>query len=132
MINMQVNPVMHPTGTCFDDALELLAFFIEEDKRRIETLVLVHGICLKPPGYPREGAPFAHAWLEEGDLVWSAAILDGVKVQFSCEGEDFRRQLRVQEATRYTPREASAENMRTNHYGPWVEKYRSLCKDAAA
>lgn len=122
--------VMQPTGTCFDDALELIAFFVEQDKRRLHTLVLVHASCLKPPGYPNEGTPFAHAWLEEGDLVWSAGIIDEVKVQFSCDGEEFRRQLRVQEATRYTAFEAHLENVRTNHFGPWLAKYRSLCKDA--
>ncbi len=118
---------IYPTGTCFNDALELFEYFITMDPTRIRTLTLVHAICIKPVGSPGAGGLFAHAWIEEGDIVWSAGILNGVKVQYSCEAQSFREQLQLQDETRYSAWDVHRENRRTGTFGPWVEKYRALC-----
>lgn len=120
---------IRPTHTCFDDALDLMAFFVEQDPKKIHTLMLVHAICLAPEG-PSEGRPFAHAWLEDGDLAWQAGFLGDQKVQFSCDKAQLAETLRVQKATRYTVREAHEHNVRTSHYGPWEDEYQALCNRA--
>lgn len=117
-----------PTHTCFDDALDMMASFLDHDPRSVERLLLVHAICLVPEG-PDKDQPFAHAWLEDGEEAWQAGFLDGVKVQFACRVADMVTELRVQHATKYTARQARDENHRSGHYGPWVEKYRALCRN---
>lgn len=127
--------VIRPTNTCFDDALDFIA---ERVKRDVELalhetrLILVHGICLAPEG-PLIGEPFAHAWVEErapGEpkQVWQGGILDGERVYYGIDADEFAQMLRPQKVTRYTVREAWLENERTEHFGPWVAEYEALCR----
>lgn len=55
---------IHPTHTCFDDALELIELLVKEHpelKEDIgENMLIVHAICLMP-----DGSPYAHAWVED-------------------------------------------------------------------
>jgi hypothetical protein len=121
---------IYPTHTCFDDALETMAAFVQHDRRRIETLVLVHGVCVNPIN----GELYAHAWLEEHDRAWHAGHLggpDGPKVIVEASRAELRVGLQVQEETRYSVLQAHLANYKSNHFGPWVERYRELCKDSA-
>lgn len=122
-----MSTIIYPTGTCFDDALDLMEHFILEDCSKIETLILVHAICLQPDG-PEEGTPFAHAWLEEGDVMWQAGILGGDKIQYSCSKAEMVAALRVQDLTRYTAHQVRDENQRSGTYGPWLPQYQALTK----
>jgi hypothetical protein len=117
-----------PTGRCFDDALEFVESRVIENPALAHeaTLTLVHGIALAPSG-PHEGEPFAHAWVEEGETVWGAGLLDGRRIYFPVERAGFYECLRIRSATRYTIREAAEENFRTNNYGPWKPEYIALC-----
>lgn len=122
--------VIHPTDTCFDDMMEALEMRVLADPTLKDDarLLLVHAIVLQPDG-PERDKPFAHAWLEEGERMWQSGILDGEKILFSCDKEPALAELRVQDATRYTIREAAAENRRTVSLGPWEERYEALCKE---
>lgn len=120
--------IIHPTGTCFDDALDFLAEALRIDPRA--DLVLVHGICTHPDG-PRAGTRYAHAWVEEGEDLWQTGIIDGERRTYCCERAEFYGLLKIVDTTRYTPRQADRENRRSNHYGPWVKRYAALCKPKA-
>jgi hypothetical protein len=116
-----------PTHKCFDDVLEHQVELRGRDAEAAARQVIVHGICLAPEG-PRAGEPFAHAWVEDGDLLWQAGLLeDGTKVWFSLDTTTWRTALRVQAETRYTLDEALIKNWQTATYGPWVPAYRALC-----
>jgi hypothetical protein len=60
--------------------------------------------------------------------VWQGGIYESERIFYAQDRAEFFKRMRVQESTRYTVREAVAENYRTNHYGPWVEKYAALCR----
>jgi hypothetical protein len=116
-----------PTHTCFDDALDYLAHRFKQDRRTAKKLTLVHGILLAPEGAKKD-QPFAHAWIEDGDRVWQDGFLeDGRRVTWSMSVAEFREKMRPQKETRYTAREACAENSRSGHFGPWVAEYQALC-----
>lgn len=116
--------MIRPTQTCFDDALDLLAEWLRRD--RTAMITLVHAICLAPDG-PDAGAPFAHAWLERDGRIWQIGLLDGARVLWSVEPDEYRALMRPVAETRYTALEALRENDRSGHYGPWKPEYRALC-----
>lgn len=126
--------MLRPTQTCFDDALDFISEVMwllkgqlrsndGEVREYLERFVVVHGICLTP-----DGQPYAHAWVEEMDVrVWQGALLNGARIFHPQNRTTFYVERRVQESTRYSVAEAARENERTDHFGPWVEKYRALC-----
>lgn len=122
-----------PTHTCFDDALDFMAERLKQDKKLAfgAELLVVHGVCLAPEGRHKD-RPFAHAWVEEGGRAWQGGILDGEKVFYSMTVEEFCERLRPQHWTKYTVSQAARENHRTNHFGPWVQRYADLCNDSEA
>lgn len=124
---MSENKIM-PTHTCFDDALEFVEMRLSEKKLFADSdeLLVVHGIALAPEG-ERAGEPFAHAWVEEGDLAYQAGMLMGGKVWYGVQREEFYLALRIQRATRYTLREAWERNRESGHFGPWEPEYETLC-----
>lgn len=136
-ISLKPGDTIGPTHTCFDDALEYLTFQAQHHlARALRTLTLVHAVCRVPEDHPKAGERFAHAWVEErkptGDVVWQAGIIpSGQKVYYARERSSFYAFFRVEDATRYTPAQAARENERTLSYGPWVERYKALCRDAA-
>jgi len=113
---------IYPTGTCFDDAMELVEEIIKSDKSKLSTLFLVHGICREPGG-----ELFSHAWVEEGDSCYFDGIINGEQAHIECDRAGFHDHFDVQEFTRYTMHKAFTENIRTNNFGPWEEKYLALC-----
>ena len=117
---------IHPTHTCFDDALGFLEQLADAGVHiaGIRQHTVVHGICLAP-----DGELFAHAWVEhdELDAVWQGGIIDGQHVWHTMARPRFYASMRVMESTKYTVDEAVAHNYRTGTYGPWVEAYAKLC-----
>lgn len=125
-------PVIYPTHKCFDDALGLLEELAKMRHPAIQdgTLILVHGICT----HPEDGSLYAHAWVEDrqhGYGIWKG-ILQGKAEYFAADLKEFRDSLGITEQTEYTPLQAVAENHRTGTYGPWIEKYLSLCRNSHA
>jgi hypothetical protein len=112
-----------PTHACFDDVLEYLEMLAigGTPTREIAQYVVVHAICVAP-----DGEQFAHAWLEHAGDAVQGGIVDGERIWFAMSLAEFMTRFVVAEQTRYTVVEALAENLRTGHYGPWVEKYREL------
>lgn len=114
---------IYPTHTCFDDALELMAMLNSPELQ--PKLTVVHALCQAP-----DGGVYAHAWLErDGIGAIFGGIFKGEKVYVEAPLEEYRAGLKIQDETRYTVSEAIRENRRTNHLGPWVERYRQACAD---
>lgn len=119
-----------PTNTCFDDALDFFDDLARSGagfEDMVDRYRVVHGICLMP----QSDRPYAHAWVEDRtrDLVLQRGILNGKIVQLEMSVLEFTLRHRPQKFTRYTLREALRLNYESNHYGPWVEEYRALCRD---
>jgi len=116
-----------PTHHCFDDALELLAI-LYCSRFRYYSLRLVHAICKAPDG---SGA-YAHAYVsdvESGESQF-VGLIEGQKVIVMVSTDEYEAGLEIIEATRYTVEEALAENLRSENYGPWIERYRALCSNS--
>lgn len=120
---------IYPTHECFDDALENLIYIMKKEGTGIVKrggLLIVHGI-ISP-----DGKDIAHAWLErEGKIVYFSGIYSGKKVLVSCALDEYYKNSVVKETTKYTLFQAYAEEIRTGHYGPWVERYKALCNDSS-
>ena len=134
--------VIHPTHSCFDDAIEFLSRRVTENPARAhETrLRLVHGIAIALSDVADglvHGEPFAHAWVEEDvpgepePRIWQSGILNGQQIFFAMTSSEFARQLEIRARTVYTIRQVYHENRRSGTYGPWPAAYRALCRRAA-
>ena len=125
---------IHPTHTCFDDALDYLQQRIKQNGHRIEglRLVLIHAICIVPEG-PDAGERFSHAWVEE-DLdnheaaVWQQGFYNGQRIIYASTRASVYETLRVVRTWGYSPEAAWEENNRTATYGPWVPELQALCR----
>lgn len=117
-----------PTHHCFDDALELVALRVKESPALAygHALTLVHGIAHGHVDGPRPGEPYAHAWVEEGARCWDAGLVDGQRIYYAVSRDDFYQARGVTDTTRYTPRQAALENLRSGHFGPWQPAYLAL------
>ncbi|SRR6266496_2263260 len=118
---------LHPTHTCFDDALDFITAVLQQNpadrQALIRELMLVHAICLSP-----EGEPYAHAWVEHAGRCIFRGILHGTLHYYATSLEEYYAEMHVQDVTRYSPQTALDENKRCNTYGPWVPKYLALCR----
>jgi hypothetical protein len=115
--------VIHPTHTCFDDALDLVEDLMKSDSSfDWKNCLIVHGIadC---------GQLYSHAWLEYGDCCIEMGILDGERVIFEQDKKKYYESRKISDVTKYTVHEALKENLKHEHYGPWEQKYLELCKD---
>lgn len=124
-----------PTGRCFDHALdEFQRLILEKRERRWNNEYrLAHGILI----HDETGERYSHAWLETSESCFDFGIvLDGEhKGELCCfevEKPEYYRGRQVVEATIYTWDEATRWNMLMNNFGPWLPKYRELCKDVKA
>ncbi len=113
--------VIYPTQTCFDDALDLLVALCHQDRRRRRALRLVHAVVAP------DGAPCAHAWVDDATQVFFQGLVDGAKHTFESSRAEYYTGITVRECTRYTLQQALLHNRRTGHYGPWQARYRALC-----
>jgi hypothetical protein len=122
-------PTIHPTRSCFDDALDFIAAAVtRHGPWAVEHLRLVHAICRIPEGQHKAGRRFAHAWVEQDrQIVIQAGLIDGQKAYYGTLRRDHYRELRVECSTVYTVEEAWERNRDSNHYGPWEPTYRDLC-----
>lgn len=114
-------PVIYPTHTCFDDALE---FLVLGELHSVQRKRLVHGICLAD-----DDSPYAHAWVELDGDAWQGGLLDGERIYYAMPIAELHERLRVRECTRYAALQAMRQNVATGHYGPWEPKYRELTSD---
>ena len=117
---------IRPTHECFDDAIDFMVQQLKIDPSLMHKrdLLLVHGICLTP-----DGKPFAHAWVEQGNIVWNSGNLLEQKIYTAIDRKQFYSECRVTHSTKYSPREMIAYNVTFNNFGPWVLEYRKLCLD---
>lgn len=116
---------IHPTHTCFDDALDYLGEIAAKHPAALifENIRLVHAICLMP-----DGTPYSHGWVESDAFAYFFGICDGERIRIQVDAKEYRRELKVIESTEYTYEQAYQENYRHRNFGPWVEKYRKLCR----
>ena len=117
-----------PAHKCFDDALDTLVMLAKDPNEHMKVGMgiwkLAHGICLNE--HTKE--PYSHAWVEGPDTVWECGIYEGRYLSFEWCKKDFYKERAVQEATKYTYYQAYQENHKHVNYGPWIKKYRELCK----
>lgn len=122
---------LYPTHTCFDDAAEFLLGRANELRleKTSNRLKLVHGILRAP-----DGILLSHAWVEEdGEVAWDHGKLhpscqEKVIVRYSNR-EDYYSKLAILECTRYSIEDAYSENKKYGTFGPWLDKYKVLCRD---
>lgn len=115
-----------PTHTCFDDAMEMLEEAVINNPGSFESdeLKLVHAICLTP-----DGREYSHAWVESDDkYCWFKGIMNRETHQFAASIKEYYEEIRVKETIKYSPRKALNLNHQYNNYGPWEERYISLCR----
>jgi hypothetical protein len=115
-----------PTHTCFDDALDFLTAQCVADPTAVDNFVLVHAILLAPEG-PSEGRPFAHAWVEVGDIAWLSGVVDGRRVYYAVKQVEYYAQMRPISMTKYSAQAAVEENYKHHNFGPWQPEYIALC-----
>ncbi len=130
-------PTIHPTGTCFDDALEFVLSLAPDEHElaaQIEaledTVRIVHAICLGHDASEH----YAHAWVEHlhaGYMVcWQAGTFDGARIYFAIDRKDFYRGYQVARTVKYTLRQAAVENLASGHMGPWDPELYALANKA--
>ena len=118
---------IHPTHTCFDDAVEFIEELIKEHPDKLEdiktSLLLVHGICLLP-----NGQRYAHGWVEDNktDSCYFKGIVESECVFLQADRPGFYENFKVQETTKYTLWQVHLENMLSGTFGPWDKKYLAL------
>jgi len=115
---------IYPTHTCFDDSLDLIAEWIKVDNSQVKHLFLVHGICLL-----ENNEPYSHAWVERKNKCFFVGIIEGKRETLAVSKKAYYQRFKVQEATRYSVRQAWEHNRISNNYGPWEERYLKLCRD---
>lgn len=124
--------VIAPTHNCFDDAADYLnAVALGGDREELERVRLAHGIIRFPDDQPNGGRRAAHAWVEDGDAVIDAGLLDGQRVNVLWPRHEFYRRLRVEAVTYYTARELVDHNDAQGHVGPWRADLRALLRTPA-
>ena len=107
---------IHPTHSCFDDAIERL-------QELGGAATLVHAICIGD-----DGTRYAHAWVEHDGQVWdSGKLADGRRVTYAVALLEYDTARRVQQKWRYTILEMLRENRLHHTFGPWVPELRALC-----
>ena len=122
-----------PTQTCFDDAADYMnAVALGGDRAELLRIRLVHGIIRFPDDQPEGGKRAAHAWVEDGDAVIDAGLLDGQRVNVLWPRVEFYRQLRVEAATRYTAYGFArlSTTACNGHVGPWRADIRALVRES--
>lgn len=124
MSEMSHSPV-EPTGSCFDDSMQLLLELYKVCAARRDEFRLVHACCAMDTGQQ-----FAHAWVEDPPQAVAifTAIQDGERRHFVAPQEEFHAHFNVADLHRYAPLEAFALAIRHGHHGPWVLHLKQLCR----
>lgn len=122
---MSEEPIINPTGTCFDDAAEFVEQLVtagEITKGDHATLRIVHALCVAPTG-----EVYAHGWLEyqrpDGDIVIFCGIAGDRKQYFIAWADEYYDQFEPVDVTRYDLASAAYENIEHRTTGPWEDRY---------
>lgn len=120
---------LFPTNTCFDDALDYILAMVKEyriNPNNEHRYKICHGILLGS-----DKKPYSHAWVEFDDDVIISGIWNGSKVYATGDRKEYYREVRVtSDVTKYTLQEVLAMNRKYCTYGPWVDRYLDLTRDA--
>lgn len=121
--------IIHPTHSCFDDAIDYINFLATENPSDIQRMNkeyrVCHGICLFP-----DGEKYAHAWLEYRNSTIEGGIYDGQKVAVRQPKADFYKRQRPVKVLRYTIKQTiKLEKDIYGYCGPWDPEIRALCRD---
>jgi len=114
-------------GDCYESACK----FLLENCSTMQTLTLVHAVCLLGGG-PMEGQPFGHAWCEVTETNEVPENMAGIR-SFDlvwCLDHSNGRDIRLPQALyymggrptqihRYSPAEAREWLLRVEHWGHW-------------
>lgn len=128
--------IIHPTGTCFTDAMELLNEVALHNPDALDHYTLVHAICIAPTvgndGSVAPGELFAHAWLEKVTATgrveaWQKGVLEGYEVVYAVDVAELEQLLKPQRTWKYSPRMALECNRRSHMLGPWEPELAALC-----
>ena len=130
---MVSGPTLHPTHTCFDDALELIDQSVKANliDPFDSSWHVVHALCYAPTG-----EVYAHGWVERdvsdgpnGDtgIVIFKAVFNGKGEYFTTLASEFYEQFEPFDVTRYDLASAATENVRHVHFGPWEDRYKAHC-----
>lgn len=112
---------IHPTRTCFDDAVEILLAMVLAGQDH-DQIKVVHGMILSnEPNH--EGELIAHGWVECGPEVFFRGLLDGKVVDISTTRREYYKRIQIVELIRYTPAEVADHAERAGHTGPWAEPF---------
>ncbi len=118
-------PVALPTGTCFEDVAEYIEVAAFAGKLDLNLTFTVHALVTNS----FTGQPASHAWIEIGDDVITAVILEGRKQYVKCTKEHYYREAGILEISRYSMKEVAYHSRRTGHGGPWETKYIKHCSE---
>ena len=118
----------HPTGSCFDDIVDLMIALTVANKGPFTEKTMpfiVHGIQLLDTGKKA-----AHAWLEYRGRCYDMRIFYDKRTIINYSKKDFYKKLKIIDKTRYTP-QACKEMVRLHGdtTGPWEQKYKELTRD---
>lgn len=121
-----------PTGKCFDHALDEFQRLVKEDSKRKwnNEYLLAHGILTH-----ESGKLYSHAWLEHKGLecvdfgIMLEGKYKGKLCMFTVDKPEYYRGHNVVDVTLYTWDEAWRWNVIMNNFGPWLPKYRELCRN---
>lgn len=114
---------IYPTGSCFDDAIEIIKAAAKNGQPNWRNMIIIHGICVDPGG-----KKFSHAWVEDNQECLWMGIIKGETVIAVANRTEFYEYMSVQDTTAYTIEQAVHEERRTGKCGPWEQKYLDLCK----
>jgi hypothetical protein len=121
------NNVVHPTFSCFDDAMEFIEYVAKEHKQDdLSMIKLVHGLFTG-----NDNKSHTHAWVEDSSMEVAifAGMWKGDKIYFYSPIDQFYSSHKITETTKYTLREAAEKNLTHQTFGPWEPKYVALCGD---
>ncbi len=124
----QYYSAVQPTGSCFDDAIELISAWLKEGKINAHRLdcKLGHGIAYSP-GAVR--VPFSHAWVELEGLTYQSGIYQGQKIVWATDSFSVYESLSIKDFKLYSIRQIWEENKKHVTHGPWEKRYIDLCSN---
>lgn len=120
---------IHPTGTCFDDALDSIQKGLFE-RQYLDQVRIVHGLV------SRTNDPehiYAHCWLEFKNHYFETVLLepDMERAVIQYNDEEYKALYNIHDQTKYTVYQLIEQGLKskTRSSGPYLKKYLRKCKD---